>query len=42
MRAFIIFCVGVLAAYWIDQTYSAGQLSQAFVDMFRMFIRAFS
>jgi hypothetical protein len=33
MRAFLIFCVVVLAAYWVDQTYSGGALTSIFAGM---------
>lgn len=33
MRAFLIFCVCVLAAYWIDQTYGGGELTSIVAGM---------
>jgi hypothetical protein len=34
MRAFLAFSVLIFAAYWIDQTYGGGALSQICVGMF--------
>lgn len=33
MRAFLIFCAGVVAAYWIDQTYGGGVFTGVFTGM---------
>ena len=39
MRAFLAFGVCVLAAYWIDQTYAGGTLTQIVIGMYRAALR---
>ncbi len=33
MRNFLLICIGLLAAYWIDQTYYGGVYSRPVIDM---------
>jgi len=39
MRAFLAFGVLLFAAYWIDQTYGGGALSQMCAAMFEAAVR---
>jgi hypothetical protein len=38
MRFFVLLCIGLAAAYWIDQTYYGGTYSRSVVDMLRHII----
>ena len=35
MRAFLILCACVVVAYWVDQTYGGGALTNIFGGMLR-------
>ena len=38
MRFIVLLCIGLAAAYWIDQAYYGGTYSRPAVDMLRQII----
>ena len=41
MRFFVLLCIGLAAAYWIDQTYYGGAYSRPTFDMLRHIIASY-
>lgn len=41
MRNFLLICIGLFAAYWIDQTYYGGTYSRPTIDILHHLIDSY-